>query len=157
MLSLVAQAIDIVDEACASVRVQLDSQPEQIDILQRRKLQLEIEATALEREKDEGSKRRLTEVRQEITKIEEKLVPLKERYAREKAGVDEISNLKRKLDALRIKAEQAERMRDLASVCPLSIAFERTIYAPSFLSAHGRSPISDMVRSPTLSLGFLSC
>lgn len=56
------KAIDLVDEACANVRVQLDSQPEEIDNLERKRMQLEIELHALEREKDKASKARLIEV-----------------------------------------------------------------------------------------------
>lgn len=56
------KAIDLVDEACANVRVQLDSQPEEIDNLERKRMQLEIELHALEREKDKASKARLVEV-----------------------------------------------------------------------------------------------
>lgn len=56
------KAIDLVDEACANVRVQLDSQPEEIDNLERRKMQLEVELHALEKEKDKSSKARLVEV-----------------------------------------------------------------------------------------------
>lgn len=56
------KAIDLIDEACANVRVQLDSQPEAIDQLERKQLQLEIEATALEKEKDNASKQRLAKV-----------------------------------------------------------------------------------------------
>lgn len=57
------KAIDLVDEACANVRVQLDSQPEEIDNLERKRMQLEIELHALEKEKDKASKARLVEVR----------------------------------------------------------------------------------------------
>lgn len=56
------KAIDLVDEACANVRVQLDSQPEEIDTLERKRLQLEVELHALEKEKDKASKARLVEV-----------------------------------------------------------------------------------------------
>lgn len=56
------KAIDLVDEACANVRVQLDSQPEEIDNLERKRMQLEIELHALEKEKDKASKARLVEV-----------------------------------------------------------------------------------------------
>ncbi|KAJ4461669.1 putative Chaperone protein ClpB1 [Paratrimastix pyriformis] len=113
------KAIDLVDEACASIRVQLDSQPEPIDLLQRRKMQLEVEAMALEKEKDDPSKQRLAEVRAEIERIVGQLKPLQERYDKERSVVEEISNLRRRLDGLRIKAEQAERARDLASVADL--------------------------------------
>lgn len=56
------KAIDLVDEACANIRVQLDSQPEEIDTLERKRLQLEVELHALEKEKDKASKARLVEV-----------------------------------------------------------------------------------------------
>lgn len=56
------KAIDLVDEACANVRVQLDSQPEEIDNLERKRMQLEVELHALEKEKDKASKARLVEV-----------------------------------------------------------------------------------------------
>lgn len=69
------KAIDVVDEACASARVQLDSQPEQIDVLERRRLQLEIEATALAKEKDVGSVQRLAKVQEEMAKITEEIKP----------------------------------------------------------------------------------
>src|SRR5690606_17547806 len=67
------KAIDLVDEASANVRVQLDSQPEIIDQLERRKLQLEVEATALKKEKDDSSIKRLEGVEQELSQIEEQL------------------------------------------------------------------------------------
>ena len=62
------KAIDLVDEACANIRVQLDSRPEQIDVLERQKLQLEIELSALKREKDGASKKRKLKVKK-ICKI----------------------------------------------------------------------------------------
>lgn len=61
------KAIDLVDEACANVRVQLDSQPEEIDNLERKRMQLEIELHALEKEKDKASKARLVEVSRRIS------------------------------------------------------------------------------------------
>ena len=71
---------DLIDEACASIRVQLDSQPEVIDQLERRELQLDVEATALSQEKDEASKHRLKQVKEELAKIREELRPLKLRH-----------------------------------------------------------------------------
>ena len=77
------KAIDLIDEACSKTRVQLDSRPEQIDTLERRKLQLEIEASAMEREKDDrASKLRLRDVRKELADIEDALSPLVARWRR---------------------------------------------------------------------------
>ncbi|TYH24421.1 hypothetical protein ES288_A03G090600v1 [Gossypium darwinii] len=74
------KAIDLVDEACANVRVQLDSQPEEIDNLERKRKQLEVELHALEKEKDKASKARLVEVRKELDDLRDKLLPLMMKY-----------------------------------------------------------------------------
>eukprot|EP00049_Salpingoeca_infusionum_P014767 m.279739 g.279739 ORF g.279739 m.279739 type:complete len:885 (+) comp15747_c0_seq2:518-3172(+) len=113
------KAIDLVDEACANTRVQLDSRPEEIDVLERRKLQLDVEATALEKEKDKGSKLRLKDVRKELADIEEKLRPLLMKLEMEKGRVDEIRELQEKLDSLRGKVAQAERRNDLSTAADL--------------------------------------
>jgi len=113
------KAIDLVDEACSSTRVQLDSQPEVIDQLERKELQLDIEATALAQEKDEGSKARLAQVREQLTKIREQLAPLRLQHETEKGRVDTIRNMKKKLDQTRLKMEAAERNRDLSLVADL--------------------------------------
>ena len=114
------KAIDLIDEACASVRVQLDSQPEEIDQLQRKQTQLEIEATALAREKgDAASAARLAKVNEEIEQIRDKLLPLRTRYENERKGLTEIQDLQRKLDTLQNKIEAAKRRGDLALAADL--------------------------------------
>lgn len=107
------KAIDLIDEACANTRVQLDSQPEAIDYLERRKLQLEIEATALEREKDEMSKNRLEVVKEQLSEVLEELHELKARYEQEKGSIDEVNRLKKKLADTISKMERAVLNRDL--------------------------------------------
>jgi ATP-dependent Clp protease ATP-binding subunit ClpB len=107
------KAIDLIDEACANTRVVLDSQPEIIDTMNRRRLQLEVEATALSKEKDQASVQRLSKVKEELSKIDEDLKPLKIRYEAEKKRIDEIHELNKKLDALRVKLEDATRRHDL--------------------------------------------
>jgi ATP-dependent Clp protease ATP-binding subunit ClpB len=113
------KAIDLVDEACASTRVQLDSQPEIIDKLERQKLQLQIEEKALEHEKDSVSKDRIEKVKKEIQKIDEQLKPLMERYNAQKKRLDEIQELTRKLETLRYKMADFERRHDLERVADL--------------------------------------
>ncbi|KAI8916490.1 P-loop containing nucleoside triphosphate hydrolase protein [Powellomyces hirtus] len=113
------KAIDLVDEACANIRVQLDSQPEIIDMLERKHLQLEVEATALEKENDTASQQRLVKVRDEMARLREQLKPLKLRYEQEKGRIDEIRNLKAKLDELKHKIADAERRYDLALAADL--------------------------------------
>jgi len=113
------KAIDLVDEACASTRVQLDSQPEIIDQLERRELQLEVEATALEQEKDESSKVRLQLVKEELTRIREQLKPLRMQHEAEKGRVDSVRNLQKKLESTYQKMQQAERDKNLSLVADL--------------------------------------
>jgi ATP-dependent Clp protease ATP-binding subunit ClpB len=113
------KAIDLVDEACAKVRCQLDSQPEVIDQLERKQLQLDVEATALKSEKDNASKQRLKAVLEDLDKVKAELTPLKKRHEADKARVAEVRNLKRKLDQLTTKMEAAERRKDLSLVADL--------------------------------------
>ncbi|RHY35662.1 hypothetical protein DYB26_000596 [Aphanomyces astaci] len=113
------KAIDCIDEACANVRVQLDSQPEVIDALERKQLQLQVEATALAKEKDSRSKDRLKVVRHELSQVQDQLTPLVLQHQGEKEKVNELRRLKDKLNALHLKVSQAERKGDLAQVADL--------------------------------------
>lgn len=113
------KAIDLVDEACANVRVQLDSQPEEIDTLERKRIQLEVELHALEKEKDKASKARLVEVHKELDDLRDKLQPLRMKYEKEKQRVDEIRRLKQKREELLFTLQEAERRMDLARVADL--------------------------------------
>ncbi|KAK9916599.1 hypothetical protein WJX75_004717 [Coccomyxa subellipsoidea] len=113
------KAIDLVDEACANARVQLDSVPEDIDAMQRQKYRLQVEEKALSKEKDKASKERLEEVRRELQEIEEKLKPLTMRYAAEKRALDELRALQKKRDELKVKLAEAEHRMDLAMVADI--------------------------------------
>ncbi|KAL6995093.1 Chaperone protein ClpB1 [Sarracenia purpurea var. burkii] len=113
------KAIDLVDEACANVRVQLDSQPEEIDNLERKRLQLEVEHHALEKEKDKASKARLLEVKKELDDLRDKLQPLMMKYRKEKERIDELRRLKQKREELMFTLQEAERRYDLARVADL--------------------------------------
>lgn len=113
------KAIDLIDEACANVRVQLDSQPEEIDNLERKRMQLEIELHALEKEKDKVSKARVGEVKKELDDLRDKLQPLMMKYKKEKERIDEIRRLKQKREELNFAAQEAERRSDLARVADL--------------------------------------
>ncbi|KAI5081693.1 hypothetical protein GOP47_0001436 [Adiantum capillus-veneris] len=113
------KAIDLVDEACANVRVQLDSQPEEIDTLERKRIQLEVELHALEKEKDKASKARLLEVRAELDNLRDKLQPLKMKHQKEKQRVDEIRRLKQKREEVLLSLQEAERRMDPARIADL--------------------------------------
>ena len=114
------KAIDLIDEACANTRVQLSSRPEQIDQLERRKRQLEIETKALERDKkDTKSRDRLAAVRGEIQKIDEVLLPLVDRYEQERARVTALQDLQNKIDEKKTKLLRAEREGDMERAADL--------------------------------------
>jgi ATP-dependent Clp protease ATP-binding subunit ClpB len=93
--------------------VQLDSQPDVIDRLERIKLKLEIEVAALGKEKDKASEARLQAVREELSKVKEELSPLRARMEMERGKVKQLGELKAKLDGLRIKLQDAERTRNM--------------------------------------------
>jgi len=112
-------AIDLVDEAAAHIRVQLDSQPEVIDRLERRKLQLEVEETALKNEKDKASKQRLISCRKELASINEKLRPLLLEHESEKNRMEEIRRVRNKIKQVQQKMVLAEQRRDLNTVADL--------------------------------------
>lgn len=106
------KSIDLIDEAAARKRTALDSRPERIDQLERTILQLEIESAALKREKDKGSKTRLTEIKQEIANLKEELRPLNEKWQADRGRAEELKDIKEKLASLEAKAASAERMGD---------------------------------------------
>merc|ERR1711937_843276 len=106
------KSIDLMDEAAATKRTTLDSRPEKIDQLERRILQLEIEATALKREKDNKSKAREKELQKELQNLKETLAPLNVKWEAERGHADELKQVKEKLDTLEAKFLQAERMGD---------------------------------------------
>ena len=97
-----------------SVRVTRETAPEAIDKLQRRKLELEVEIHALEREKDQASKERLAAARKAIADVEDQLQPLLIAYETEKKRGDEVNEVRKKIDELKAKADDAERRYDLS-------------------------------------------
>ena len=107
------KAIDLVDEACSNLQVQLESKPESIDVLERQMIRLQVEEKALEKEKDKASQDRLAEVRREMGEIQDNLKPLQMRYNTEKKRLDEIKRLQQKKEELQIRLEQAEIRGDL--------------------------------------------
>ena len=104
------KAIDLVDEAASTRRVQLDSRPEKIDVLERKIMQLEIESTALGREKDKASKKRRKEVQAEIANLREELEPLMAKWQSDRGRAEELKIAKEKLTSLEARAAAAERI-----------------------------------------------
>lgn len=112
-------AIDLLDEAASAVKVARETRPEAIDELERRKLGLEVEIHALEREKDDASKERLEAAKKTIQDVEEQLTPLKAHYENEKHLGDQINDVRKKIDELKAKADEAERRYDLATAADI--------------------------------------
>lgn len=114
------KAIDLVDEAAANTRVQLDSKPEEIDVLERKLFQLEIEAMALSKEKNnKESNERLGRVREEMARLQEELKPIRLKYDMEKGRLDEIRDLKQKLEELKRKLTEARNRYDRQTAADL--------------------------------------
>ena len=112
-------AIDLVDEACADVRVSRETVPEEVDKLERKRLQLEIAVHALSREKDAQSKQSLEDTKKQIQAIDDELAPIKAAYEATKAKGEEINNVRRKIEEIRSKIAEAERRYDLAKASDL--------------------------------------
>ena len=113
------KAIDLMDEACAMIRTEMDSMPQELDELTRKSLRLEIEETALAKEKDEASKRRLDVLRKELAEAREKAQGIKLHWEKEKASVQKTRKLREEIEALRLAMEKAERAYDLNTVAEL--------------------------------------
>jgi ATP-dependent Clp protease ATP-binding subunit ClpB len=113
------KAIDLIDEACAMIRTEMDSMPQELDELTRKVLRLEIEETALAKEKDEASKRRLESLRKELAEAREKAQAIKLHWEKEKAAVGKTRALRQDIEAMRLEMEKAERAYDLNKVAEL--------------------------------------
>ncbi|HEX7047864.1 MAG TPA: ATP-dependent chaperone ClpB [Gammaproteobacteria bacterium] len=107
------KAIDLVDEAASRIRMEIDSKPEEMDRLDRRLIQLKIEREALKKEKDEASKRRLTDLETEIEKLEREYSDLDEIWKSEKASLQGTAHVKEEIERARAELETARRAGDL--------------------------------------------
>ncbi len=113
------KAIDLVDEACATIKVQIDSVPIPLDKLTREIMQLEIELQSLKKEKDEMSKERVTKIKEKIANLKEKEAKLRADWESEKKINEEIRSTKDKLQRARFDLEQAENRYDLETAARL--------------------------------------
>jgi len=113
------KAIDLVDEAAASLRIQIDSMPTEIDQLERKATQLEIEKQALKKEDDLNSRERLAMVERELADLREQSNALKVRWKQEKEAITRVQELKERMEQLKIEEQQAERQGDLERVAAI--------------------------------------
>ena len=113
------KAIDLIDEACATIKVQMDSVPTELDTLTRKIMRLEIERQALKKEKDDISKKRVEEINTDLSKLKEDEKKLRSDWEEEKSINDKIKNKKEEISTANFKLEQAENRYDLEEAAKL--------------------------------------
>lgn len=113
------KAIDLIDEACAEIRVEMNSMPTELDIERRRLIQLEIEEQALKQEKDEASQKRLAELQAELADIRERANQLTMQWEMEKVGLAQLTAKREEIDQAKHQLEQAESDYDLEKAATL--------------------------------------
>jgi ATP-dependent Clp protease ATP-binding subunit ClpB len=106
------KAIDLIDEAAARIKMEIDSKPEVMDKLDRRLIQLKIEREAVKKEKDDASKKRLASIEEEITRLEREYSDLDEVWRAEKAGVAGTQHIKEAIDKIKLAMDEARRKGD---------------------------------------------
>ncbi|MCX4307080.1 MAG: ATP-dependent chaperone ClpB [Acetatifactor sp.] len=114
------KAIDLVDEACALIKTELDSMPTELDELQRRIMQMEIEEAALKKEEDRLSQERLKGLQKELAEQKEEFAGKKAQWDNEKASVDKLSRLREEIDAVNSEIQVAQRDGNLEKAAELS-------------------------------------
>ena len=107
------KAIDLIDEAAAHLRTEIDSKPQVMDEVDRAILQLEIEKQALQKEKDKASQERLERIEQDLADLREKSKAMTAQWQAEKEAIEKFKELKEQLDQAQYEMEQAERNSDL--------------------------------------------
>jgi len=113
------KAIDLIDEAAARLKMEIDSKPQALDNVERQIMQLEIEREALKKERDKSSRQRLESIDQEIGNLRETLNALSARWQKEKEAIQAIREVKAKIDEAKVQLEQAERRSDLEAAARL--------------------------------------
>ena len=113
------KAIDLMDEACASIRTEIDSMPAELDEITRKEMRLEIEEAALKKEKDKGSKERLKDLKRELADLKERSSAMKSQWDEEKNAVNNLQALREKLEFTRLQADSAEREMNLEKAAKL--------------------------------------
>ena len=143
------KAIDLVDEACATIRVQMDSVPTSLDELTRKIMKLEIEKEAIKKEKDELSKKRYEEIDNELISLKEEEKKLKEDWQQEKDNLNEINKKKSELEKARYDLEIAESNYDLENAAKLKHGVIPTLEKElnELTSSSNNKLLSDVVTS----------
>ncbi|MGM9649564.1 MAG: ATP-dependent chaperone ClpB [Butyricicoccaceae bacterium] len=107
------KAIDLIDEACAMIRTEIDSMPTELDVIQRKIIQHEIEEAALKKEDDELSREHLAEIQKELAEMREQFNAMKARWDNEKNAISKVQSLREQIEAMKADIERAEEAYDL--------------------------------------------
>ncbi|MGE3175662.1 MAG: ATP-dependent chaperone ClpB [Planctomycetota bacterium] len=113
------KAIDLVDEACAMIRTEIDSMPSELDAANRRLVQLQVEEAALQKEKDKASKARLSELQKELGDVRARVDAMRAQYDSEKQEIGKVRDVRQRLEDLRRKLQEAERAYDMNKAAEL--------------------------------------
>ena len=113
------KAIDLIDEAASSLRIEIDSMPEEIDKMMRQKIQFEIEREALKKEDDEDAKAKVADLTKQIEELEGKISKLKAQWEQEKASITGEAGIKEEIEQVKNKIDEAERNTDLQTAAEL--------------------------------------
>lgn len=113
------KAIDLIDEAASSLRIEIDSMPEEIDKMMRQKIQLEIEREALKKEDDEDAKNKVADLTKQIDDLESKISRLKAQWEQEKASITGEAGIKEEIEKVKNQIDEAERNTDLQTAAEL--------------------------------------
>lgn len=113
------KAIDLVDEACASIRTEIDSMPAELDEATRRIMQLEIEEAALKKERDKASEERRKALQKELGELKERASAMRAQWEQEKSAIQKLQQLRESIEKVRVEIEQAERAYDLNKAAEL--------------------------------------
>jgi ATP-dependent Clp protease ATP-binding subunit ClpB len=114
------KAIDLIDEAAAKIKIEVDSMPGEIDALQRKLMQLQIEQQALKKERDAASKARLEDLKRQIAELEESSSGMRAQWQREKEIIEQIRKTQPEIERLRHEADEAQRRGDLGKVAEIN-------------------------------------
>src|SRR3954469_6892014 len=114
------KAIDLIDEAASRLRIEIDSMPQEIDEVERRIVQLEIERQALQKEKDKASRERLTNLERELAELRERSAGMKAQWQQEKETLGAVGKIKQQIEQARIDAERATRAGDLQKAAEIT-------------------------------------
>ncbi len=113
------KAIDLIDEAASSLRIEIDSMPEEIDTMMRQKIQLEIEREALKKEDSDEAKAKVEDITKQVTELEGKINVLKAQWEKEKASITSEADVKDEINKVKTQIEEAERNTDLQRAAEL--------------------------------------